>query len=87
MEERDFYTCITARRAEVLKLAAQNLTERQMAEHLGIDVDGVRSHVRWLKEHAGCRTLRELGPWWVEHRAAWLRAYAEAGGVPETGSA
>lgn len=79
--ERCFYARITSRRAEVLTLALENLTEREMAAQLGVDVQGVHSHVRWLREYTGCRTLRELGPWWSAHRGRWLLAHAAFAGL------
>ncbi len=72
---------ITARRAQVLGLLAENYTEPEIADRLGISLHGVRSHIDWLRDYAGLNSTRELARWWREERLTWLRAMARAAGL------
>jgi DNA-binding CsgD family transcriptional regulator len=74
------FRSITVRRAEVLRELADAYSEREIAEHLGIAVGGVRSHVEQLRALTGQPGVRELGRWWRENRAGWLGAMAAAAG-------
>ncbi|MCC6381427.1 MAG: helix-turn-helix transcriptional regulator [Dehalococcoidia bacterium] len=69
----------------MLTLALAGHTQPEMADRLGLDLNGVRSHVRWLKEFTGCRNLRALGPWWLAHRERWLAVHAALAGLPPPG--
>lgn len=79
--ERHVWEGITLRRAEVLRELAANRTEREAAEHLGIAMSGVRSHVERLKALTGCTSVRELGRWWQANRDKWLDYCRRAAGV------
>jgi DNA-binding NarL/FixJ family response regulator len=52
---------LTARQSEVLQMVEQGLTNRQIAEALGISRETVRLHLRTLNSKVGCDT-RKRGP-------------------------
>jgi len=82
------YRSITIRRAEFLRELANGFTEREISEHLGLTLSGVRSCLEDLRDLTGFRSGREMGRWWRDHRESWLQSTAEAGGisnVPEKG--
>lgn len=68
---------ITVPRVLVLAELAAFHTEREAARNIGISTDGLKSHVRDLKDITGCCSVRELGAWWVENRWRWLDVMAE----------
>jgi DNA-binding CsgD family transcriptional regulator len=72
---------ITAARARVLRELADGWKEREVAAHLGVTYNGVRSLVRELKAITGCSGVHELGRWWRAHREEWARFVTEAGGA------
>jgi DNA-binding CsgD family transcriptional regulator len=80
-ENDSIYQQITLRRAEVLRELADGYTESEIAEHLGITVNGVRSHVGDLREITGCSGVRELGRWWRHNRHGWMRSRARVAGA------
>lgn len=47
---------LSRRQAEVLELVADGLTNRQVAEVLGISVETVKTHLRWAHIQLGSRT-------------------------------
>lgn len=79
--DRDLSARITARRAEVLRELADSFSEPEIAEHLGLELNGVRSHVEQLRTIIGCSSVRELGRWWRANRDDWLESMREAGGT------
>lgn len=76
---------VTVRRAEVLAGLADGRTRAEIAERIGISVNGVRSHIEDLKRIAECPSDRNLGRWWRENRLEWLRVLASAGAIDDNG--
>jgi DNA-binding CsgD family transcriptional regulator len=72
---------VTPRQARVLREIESGRTLKEVAEILGIEYSGVRSHIQRLKEKTGCADVREVGRWWRANRGRWLLGLAEAGGV------
>ena len=82
------WSTITSARAPQLTLLADGRTEREIGERLQITYASVRSLVEDLKGIAGQGSVREIGRWWRENRAAWLAwCAAQAGMVGEEGYA
>jgi DNA-binding CsgD family transcriptional regulator len=72
---------VTVRQAQILREIEIGRTLKEIAGVLGIEYNGVRSHVQRLKERTGCADVREVGRWWRANRARWLLGLAAAGGV------
>ncbi len=73
--------CITARRAELLKLVSKQQTQSQIATAMRIAPATVKSHVDWLRDQTHLTSMRELGEWWLHSRKDWLFELAEAAGL------
>jgi DNA-binding CsgD family transcriptional regulator len=71
---------ITIAKARVLAQFVLRHTESETARALGITTNGVKSHVRSLKEITDCTSVRELGAWWAEASGEWVRHHATAAG-------
>lgn len=82
----DCYDWLTASRARVLRELADDRTEREAAERLGMSYPSVRSAVQVLKGYTGCRSVRDLRRWWREHRESWAEWLLEQGGVSKNGT-
>lgn len=70
IEGRDQAGCdwLTASRARVLRELADDRTEREAAERLGMSYNGVRSIVEELKAKTGQPDVRALRRWWRANR-------------------
>lgn len=71
---------ITLRRARVLRLVAEDYSEREIAERLMLSLPGVRSHIEDLKRITGHSSKRALGRWWRSVRSEWVRYLADEAG-------
>lgn len=83
--ERVDWAWLTPSRVGVLRELADDRTEREAGERLGITYDSVRSIVEDLKNKTGMQSVRELRRWWRENRGAWLAWCAVLAGVGEEG--
>lgn len=81
------YDWLTASRARVLRELADDRTEREAAERLGMSFSGVRSIVEELKVKTGEPDVRALRRWWRANRGSWLAWLAEQGGLSAEGYA
>lgn len=72
---------ITFQRAVVLAELAKCRSLPETAARLGITPSGLKSHIRDLRDITGCQSARELGTWWLHHRAQWVKAMAGAAGL------
>jgi len=50
----------TPREREILRLVAEGCTDREVAERLGISPHTVATHLKRLRERAGCRSRAAL---------------------------
>lgn len=75
------FLAITARRAEVLRELVEGYTQREVADHLGISTNGVRSHIEELRSIANCSSTRELARWWRLNREQWAAVMCAQAGV------
>lgn len=78
---------LTASRARVLRELADDRTEREAAERLGLSYHGVRSIVEDLKAQTGEHDVRALRRWWRANRQGWLVWWADQAGVSPEGYA
>ena len=60
MEMRARLESLTARQREVLDLAVTGLSNKEIAERLGISFRTVENHRAWMMERMGARNLAEL---------------------------
>ncbi len=66
---------LTPREWEVLELVRERLTNEQIAERLGITLDGAKYHVSSILGKLGVATREEAALWRPpEHRPSWTRA-------------
>ena len=71
---------LTPRQREVLDLIARGKTNGEIAERLGITLDGAKFHVREILAKLGVESREEAAAWWrkessaVKHLPSWLRA-------------
>lgn len=76
---------LTPRQREVLKLVAAGKTNPEIAEQLGITLDGAKFHVREILAKLEVESREEAAEWWRAERAlgkriaSFLRALAPAG--------
>lgn len=59
---------LTPRQREVLDLVSEGLTNPQIAERLGISLDGAKHHVSEVLTRLGFATREEAGSWWRTQR-------------------
>ena len=76
---------LTISRVRVLRELADDRSEREAAETLGITYDGVRSITEAIKDQTGLGSVRELRRWWRQNRGVWLAWVAEQAGMGEKG--
>jgi DNA-binding CsgD family transcriptional regulator len=62
-------TGLTARQAEVAALVAEGLTNRQLAERLGITERSAESHLERIRLRLGFSSRAQLAVWYVAHQA------------------
>ena len=62
---------LTASPARVLRELADDRTEREAAERLGVAYTSVRSAVQVLKRYTGCESVHDLRRWWRQNRESW----------------
>ncbi len=67
---------LTPREWEVLDLLRQRLTNEQIAERLGITLDGAKYHVSEILSKLGVGTREDAARWRGEHRPWWERLIA-----------
>ncbi len=58
--DHDVYNWLTPSRVRVLRELADDRTEREVAERLGVAYSSVRSAVQVLKHRTGCENVRDL---------------------------
>lgn len=59
---------LTPRQREVLDLIARGKTNGEIAEHLGITLDGAKFHVREILAKLGVESREEAAAWWRADR-------------------
>lgn len=79
------YEWLTPSRVRVLRELADDRTETEAAERLGMSYNGVRSIVEDLKAKTGEPDVRALRRWWRANRRPWLAWWAEQGGLSAEG--
>ena len=62
---------LTSRQREVLELLREGLTNEQIAERLGITLDGARFHVSEILGRLGLSSREEAAVWRPEERRPW----------------
>jgi DNA-binding CsgD family transcriptional regulator len=78
---------LTPREWEVLDLLRERLTNEQIAEHLGITLDGAKYHVSEILSKLGVRTREEASAWTAaEARPWWQRLIALPVGAKAAGA-
>ena len=60
---------LTTRQGEVAELVSQGLTNREIAERLGIDERSAEGHVERIRTRLGVRSRAQISAWWVASRA------------------
>ena len=73
---------LTARQWEVLELLREGLTNEQIADRLGISLDGAKFHVSEILGRLGLSSREEAAAWWPEGRRPWWAAGVAALGWP-----
>ncbi|MGE9986189.1 LuxR C-terminal-related transcriptional regulator [Desulfovibrio sp. SGI.169] len=61
---------LTSRWSEVLEAYLDGLTDKKIAEQLGIGYSAVRRHKERMKDANGCNSMRELGAFYKRGRKA-----------------
>lgn len=79
------WSWLTYSRVRVLRELADDRSEREAAETLGITYEGVRSVIEAIKDRTGLGSVRELRRWWRQNRGIWLAWVAEQAGMGEEG--
>lgn len=64
---------LTSRQREVLALIAKGHTNAQIAEQLGVSLDGAKWHVREILSRLNVETREEAAAWWKREQAPWRR--------------
>lgn len=72
---------VTPQRLRVLALLADERTEQQIADELGVAYTTVRSHVEELKRHTGHGSVREIRKYWKEAGPRYVAYVARLAGV------
>ena len=62
-------TGLTARQTEVAALVAEGLTNRQLAERLGISERSAESHLERIRLRLGFSSRAQVAVWYVAHQA------------------
>lgn len=75
------YDWLTASRARVLRELADDRTQREAAERLGLSYTTIRSAVQVLRGYTGCENVHDLRRWWRQNREPWADWLLEQGGV------
>jgi DNA-binding CsgD family transcriptional regulator len=65
---------LTGRQHDVLALVAKGKTNREIAEALGMTLDGAKFHVSEILSKLGVSTREEAAAWWKEQRSVRSRA-------------
>lgn len=60
---------LTKRQKEVAELVSQGLTNRDIAQRLGIDERSAEGHVERIRTRLGVRSRAQIATWWVASRA------------------
>lgn len=64
---------LTPRQREVLALIAKGHTNAQIAEQLGVSLDGAKWHVREILARLDVETREEAAAWWTREHTPWRR--------------
>jgi pimeloyl-ACP methyl ester carboxylesterase/DNA-binding CsgD family transcriptional regulator len=59
---------LTQRQAEVARLVSQGLTNREIAQQLGIDERSAEGHVERIRVRLGVRSRAQVAAWWVSSK-------------------
>src|SRR5688500_345814 len=76
MRTRSTIEPITPRQREVLDLLAANRTNFEIAQELGIRLDGAKWHVREVLARLGVDSREQAGEYWRRERSLVRRAIA-----------
>ena len=60
---------LTGRQREVLALIARGYTNPQIADALGVTIDGAKWHVREIMSKLGVDSREEAAEWWRRERS------------------
>ena len=60
---------LTKRQKEVADLVSQGLTNRDIAQQLGIDERSAEGHVERIRDRLGVRSRAQIATWWVASNA------------------
>jgi DNA-binding NarL/FixJ family response regulator len=82
-ERQRTFESITLRRAQVLRELANDWTEREIAERLGISPSTVRSHLEAVKDILGLPSNRDVARFWRAERECWVRFMARESGAEQ----
>jgi DNA-binding CsgD family transcriptional regulator len=58
---------LTKRQKELADLVSQGLTNREIAQRLGIDERSAEGHVERIRNRLGVRSRAQITTWWVAH--------------------
>ncbi|MGZ4508656.1 MAG: response regulator transcription factor [Blastococcus sp.] len=61
---------MTARQLQVAALVADGLTNRQIAERLGIEERSAEGHVERIRYRLGVTSRAQVAAWWVRRISA-----------------
>ncbi|RKS70987.1 regulatory LuxR family protein [Actinomadura pelletieri DSM 43383] len=61
---------LTRREEAVVRLVAQGMSNRRIADRLGVTTDTVKKHLTHAMAKAGCRGRAQLALWWHDHEPA-----------------
>jgi DNA-binding CsgD family transcriptional regulator len=65
---------LTVRQQEVAELVARGLTNRELAERLGIEERSAEGHVERIRDRLGFRSRAQVAAWWVASNDSGLEA-------------
>jgi DNA-binding CsgD family transcriptional regulator len=74
---------VTPQRLRVLALLADERTEQEIADELGVAYSTVRSHVEELKRHTGQGSVKEIRRYWRKAGPRYVVYVARLAGVGE----
>ncbi len=63
---------LTRRQKEVADLVSQGLTNRDIAQRLGIDERSAEGHVERIRDRLGVRSRAQIAAWWVASKTSQL---------------
>lgn len=85
-DPRESVEPLTARQREVLELIARGYTNPQIADALGVTIDGAKWHVREILSKLGVESREEAAEWWRHERSAGTRLRRAITGLGSLGA-